>query len=153
MFCESKTVSLMDPVFAAEIFCAWSGVSALALSLLLRTTTSDSWMTSEFVGLSYDETFGTDNLDPPPPFDLNILAHVSDEVIVSNHATIQDRVDEELGNENDVFPLIVDEQCQTEYDDVNHDRLNEDTHNGLEMNTSRVDEHLDNDNAPLETAT
>nr|GEV85693.1 hypothetical protein [Tanacetum cinerariifolium] len=46
-------------------------------------------------------------------------------------------VDEELGNENDVFPLRVDEQCQTEHDDVNHDRLNEDTYNGLERNTSR----------------
>nr|GEW58019.1 hypothetical protein [Tanacetum cinerariifolium] len=88
-------------------------------------------------GLSHDETFGTDNLDHPPPFDLNILAHVSDEVIVSNHAMIQDRVDEELGNENDVFPLRVDEQCQIEHDEVNHDRLNKDTHNGLVMNTSR----------------
>ncbi|GJY63432.1 hypothetical protein Tco_0464892 [Tanacetum coccineum] len=103
-------------------------------------------------GLSHDETFGTDNLDPPPPFDLNILAHVSDEVIVSNHAMVQDRVNGELGNEKDVVPLRVDEQCQTEHDDVNHDRVNEDTHNGLERNTSRVDEHLDNDNAPLEIA-
>ncbi|GJR39830.1 hypothetical protein Tco_1215514 [Tanacetum coccineum] len=62
---------------------------------------------------------------------------------------IQDKVDEELDNVNGVVPLRGYEQCH----DVNHDRVNKDTHNGMERNTSRVDEQLDNDNAPLETAT
>nr|GEW47383.1 hypothetical protein [Tanacetum cinerariifolium] len=45
-------------------------------------------------------------------------------------------LDEELGNEN-------------EADDVNHASVNEDNHDG---NTTTVDEHLDNDNTPLENA-
>ncbi|GKE22466.1 hypothetical protein Tco_1433978, partial [Tanacetum coccineum] len=82
-------------------------------------------------GLSRDETFRTDDLDPHPPFDMNIPTHVSiDEGILSDHAKVQDRLDEELGNEN-------------ESDDVNYASVNEDTHHG---NTTRVDEHLDNDN-------
>ncbi|GKC25464.1 hypothetical protein Tco_1027614 [Tanacetum coccineum] len=88
--------------------------------------------------LSHDETFGIDDLDPPLPFDLNIPAHVStDEGIISDHANVQDRFDEELGYVN-------------ELDDVNHASVSEDNHHG---NTTRVDEHLENDNAPLENAT
>ncbi|GKC26465.1 hypothetical protein Tco_1033759 [Tanacetum coccineum] len=37
-------------------------------------------------GFSHDETLGTDDLDPPSPFDLNNPAHVNtDEGIVSDH--------------------------------------------------------------------
>ncbi|GJS33644.1 hypothetical protein Tco_0532026 [Tanacetum coccineum] len=75
--------------------------------------------------------------DLPLPFDLNIPTYVStDEGIVSDHADVQNRLDEELGNVN-------------EPDDVNHASVNEDNYYG---NTTRVDEHLDNDNAPLENA-
>nr|GEW27357.1 hypothetical protein [Tanacetum cinerariifolium]GEW40399.1 hypothetical protein [Tanacetum cinerariifolium] len=85
--------------------------------------------------LSHNETFRTNDLDPPFPFDMNIPAHVSiDEGIVSDHACVQERVDEELGNED-------------EPDDVNHASVNEDNHHG---NTAKVNEHLDNDNALLE---
>ncbi|GJX92369.1 hypothetical protein Tco_0345695 [Tanacetum coccineum] len=90
-------------------------------------------------GLSRDETFGTDDLDPPPPFDMNILIHVSiDEGILSDYAKVQDKLDEELGNEN-------------ESDDVNYASVNEDTHHvgfrvGSEIATP-------NDNAPLENVT
>ncbi|GJS94837.1 reverse transcriptase domain-containing protein [Tanacetum coccineum] len=67
-------------------------------------------------GLSRDETFRTDDLDPPPPFDMNIPTHVSiDKGILSDHAEVQDRLVEELGNEN-------------ESDDVNYASVNEDTH-------------------------
>ncbi|GJY15178.1 gag-pol polyprotein [Tanacetum coccineum] len=94
--------------------------------------------TSDLPRLSHDETFGTDGLDPPLPFDLNILAHVStDEGIISDHANVQDRFDEELGYVN-------------ESDDVNHASVSEDNHHG---NTTRVDEHLENDNALIENAT
>ncbi|GJV85712.1 hypothetical protein Tco_1525610 [Tanacetum coccineum] len=88
-------------------------------------------------GLSHEATFRIDNLDPPSPFDLNIPAHVSiDEGILSDHTKVQDRLGEELGNEN-------------EPDDVNHASVNKDNHHGY---TYRVDEHLDNDNAHLENA-
>ncbi|GJT45049.1 hypothetical protein Tco_0953764, partial [Tanacetum coccineum] len=87
--------------------------------------------------LSHEATFGIDNLDPLPPLDLNIPAHVStDEGILSDHTKVQDRLGEELSNEN-------------EPDDVNHASVNKDNHHGY---TYRVDEHLDNDNAPLENA-
>nr|GEZ00178.1 hypothetical protein [Tanacetum cinerariifolium] len=87
--------------------------------------------------LSHDETFGTNDLDPPPPFDMNILAHVStDEGILSDYAKVQDILDKELGNEN-------------ELDYVNYASVNKDTRHS---NTTRVDEHLNNDNAPLENA-
>ncbi|GJX97058.1 hypothetical protein Tco_0352856 [Tanacetum coccineum] len=88
-------------------------------------------------GLSHDETFRTNDLDPPLPFDVNIPAHVSTEGILSDHAKVQDILDEELGNEN-------------KPNDVNYASVNEDTHYG---NTARVHEHLDNDNDPLENAT
>nr|GEV99609.1 hypothetical protein [Tanacetum cinerariifolium] len=39
---------------------------------------------------------------------------------------------------------------ENESDDVNHASINEDNHHG---NTARVDEHLDDDNAPLNNAT
>nr|GEX08708.1 hypothetical protein [Tanacetum cinerariifolium] len=69
-------------------------------------------------GLSHDETFGTNDLDNPSPFNLNIPAHVSiDEGIVSGHVNVQDRIDEELGNQN-------------EANDVNHaTSIGEDIHN------------------------
>nr|GFC02719.1 hypothetical protein [Tanacetum cinerariifolium] len=89
-------------------------------------------------GLSHDEIFGIGDLDPPSAYDPNIPAHVNtDKGILSNHAKVQDILDENLGNEN-------------ESDDVNHASINEDNHHG---NTARVDEHLDDDNAPLNNAT
>ncbi|GKD72469.1 hypothetical protein Tco_1330751 [Tanacetum coccineum] len=69
-------------------------------------------------GLRHDATFRTDDLDPPLPIDLNILGYVcTNEGILSDHAKFLAKLDEELGNEN-------------ELDDVNHANVNEDTHHG-----------------------
>ncbi|GKC73545.1 hypothetical protein Tco_1119428, partial [Tanacetum coccineum] len=81
-------------------------------------------------GLSHDETFCTDDLNPP--FDLNIPIEVSDEYAISEGIVIR-----------------VDGQCQIEHELV-HDRVNEHIHTGLEIVAVMVDEHIDNDD-PVET--
>nr|GEZ13178.1 hypothetical protein [Tanacetum cinerariifolium] len=77
-------------------------------------------------GLSHDETLGTKDLDLP--FGLNILAQVSDEFegIVSDHATFQNWVDGESRNEHDVVLVR------------------------LEIVIVKIDEHIDNDDDPME---
>ncbi|GJX41444.1 hypothetical protein Tco_0256434, partial [Tanacetum coccineum] len=81
-------------------------------------------------GLSHDETFCTDDLNPP--FDLNIPTEVSDEYAISEGIVIR-----------------VDDQCQTEHELV-HDRVNEHIHTRLVIVAVMVDEHIDNDD-PVET--
>nr|GEZ22888.1 hypothetical protein [Tanacetum cinerariifolium] len=77
-------------------------------------------------GLSHDETFCTDDLNPP--FDYNIPTKVSDESAV----------------------IRVNEKCQTEHELV-HDRVNEHIHTRLEIVAVMVYEHIDNDDL-VETA-
>ncbi|GJS78521.1 hypothetical protein Tco_0728402 [Tanacetum coccineum] len=79
-------------------------------------------------GLSHDETLG----------------------IVSNHATFQNWVDEESGNEHDVVLVRFDEQCQTEQEVINHDMVNWHIHIRLEIVIVKIDEHIDNDD-PMKT--
>nr|GEV45806.1 hypothetical protein [Tanacetum cinerariifolium] len=62
-----------------------------------------------------------------PPFDLNIPVHVStNEGILSDHAKVQDKLGEELANEN-------------EPNDVKHASVNEDNHNGYIYRDSEYD--------------
>ncbi|GKD30244.1 hypothetical protein Tco_1241022 [Tanacetum coccineum] len=51
----------------------------------------------------------------------------------SDHSKVQDRLDEELGNETDVVPFGLSIMCQTEPDDVNHASVNKDTHHGEDI--------------------
>nr|GEX11294.1 hypothetical protein [Tanacetum cinerariifolium] len=67
-----------------------------------------------------------------------------DDGIVSDHAKVQDRLDEELGNENDVVLFCLSVMCQTKPDGVNHATVNEDTHHDeeLEIHEAKVKVHL-----------
>ncbi|GKE16006.1 hypothetical protein Tco_1423583, partial [Tanacetum coccineum] len=73
--------------------------------------------------LSHKETFGTDDLDPTPPFDLNSPTHVStNEGIVNDHAKVQDRLDEEvdvhLNNDNARLKnaTLIDKEIYNDFD-------------------------------------
>ncbi|GJY85955.1 transposase, MuDR, MULE transposase domain protein [Tanacetum coccineum] len=78
-------------------------------------------------GLSHDETFGTDDLDPPPPFDLNIPAHV-DEYLDSDNAPLENAVSigEDIHNDDSVYDVDFSENEEaSDYADVMIDEENE----------------------------
>nr|GEW82724.1 hypothetical protein [Tanacetum cinerariifolium] len=75
-----------------------------------------------------------------------------DDGIVSDHAKVQDRLDEELGNENDVVLFCLSVMCQTKLDGVNHATVNEDTHHGEDIynDSDPQDCHYDADSSKNE---